>query len=780
MFKISHGDSRYQKIWQNAEITLDKLRQLLSTPKRTPETFAQFTAMKKGERDNIKDVGGFVGGWLKDGKRGSGTVLCRSMLALDIDHASNFDSWDKISWLYDCKAFMYTTHSHGGATARYRVIIPLSRDVSADEYSAICRVVGHELVGSADLDPCSFEPSRLMYLPSCSSDGEFIFNETNSEDLMNPDEYLPKDWKTAGIQANAREVKEINSKLKQQADPLTKSGIVGAFCRAYFPIQTALDTFCTDVYEPCEDGRYHYIPADSGKGVVIYDDKFMYSWHSSDPNCNKLLNAYDLVCCVRFGGDTKAMNDWALEDKGVKSLMDKEREKQVAEDFKVLKGEVENWVETLETDKHGDIESCFLNLLKILANDPNLKGIVYNQLAGAIEIVSKVPWREDIGFWRDSDYAQIKGYIESTYKVRFKNEDRIDGIIKITDDRAYHPIKLYLESLPPWDNTHRVDTLLIDYLGAERSDYSKAVIRRALCAAVYRVYNPGQKFDDITILCGEQGLGKSTLLAKLGKEWFVDSISLEDTRDKTAAEKIQGHWIVEFSELSGMRNADTEKLKGFISSCDDKFRASYGRTVESHKRQCVFFGTTNDINFLHDKTGNRRFLPVHISGGFKKAWEMTNEEVDQIWAEVMTLVAAKEPLTLSEELTEYARTLQREAMEVDDRSGMVQAYLDRLLPENWEDMSLDERRQFLSDDSMYENVPLTYRRNDVCCMEIWCECFGRAKADCKKRDSLDIAGIMAGFADWEKGVTENGSGKTKRTKIYGKSKIYERVVERPF
>ena len=171
---------------------------------------------------------------------------------------------------------------------------------------------------------------------------------------------------------------------------------------------------------------------------------------------------------------------------------------------------------------------------------------------------------------------------------------------------------------------------------------------------------------------------QDTLIACLGGEWFSDSLALSDMNDKTAAEKLQGYWILEIGELAGMKKADIDKVKAFISRQDDKYRASFGRRVTPHPRQCVFFGTTNSENgYLRDITGNRRLWNVKVTGqGKYKPWDMTNEVVQQIWAEVAEIAKAGEKLYLDADLEAFAKQEQREAMEQDDREGIVRNYLD--------------------------------------------------------------------------------------------------------
>ena len=316
--------------------------------------------------------------------------------------------------------------------------------------------------------------------------------------------------------------------------------------------------------------------------------------------------------------------------------------------------------------------------------------------------------------------------------------------------------------------------MLIDYLGADDTEYVRAVTRKTLVAAVARIFKPGIKFDSILVISGKQGIGKSTLFAKLGKQWFSDSLSIADMKDKTASEKLQGYWILEISELNGMKKVDVETIKSFVSRTDDKYRQAYGSSVESHPRSCIIVGTTNsDSGFLRDITGNRRFFPVTITGtGKYHPWELT--EVDQIWAEAVEYYKRGEELFLKGEIAMQAYEKQRDAMESDDREGIVEEYLNALLPDEWVDMDLYERRNYLNGTEFGEvKKHGTETRDKVCTMEIWCECFGKPRESIRKADSYEIEGILYKLGGWER-YSGNASGKT-RIPGYGVQKTYVRV-----
>lgn len=753
--KIAVGNSRMDKKWKNRDISWEDLCQRVSSTIRTTETVEEYRKLKKGAQDNIKDVGGFVGGQLREGRRKNGMVLCRSMLTLDMDYGEP-GIWDEIDLLHDFRCCVYSTHKHTPEHPRLRMIIPLARDITEEEYPAVARMVAKE-VGIDLFDDTTYEACRLMYWPSTSANGEFFY-KTKDGPLLDPDAYLAKyaDWRDASTwPVSSRQSEAVRRSITQQADPLEKPGIVGAFCRAY-TIEEAIETFLSDVYEPSSmNGRYDYIPADSAAGVVVYDGKFAYSHHATDPVCGKLLNAFDLVRLHKFreldenvGLDTppgklpsfKAMSDLALGDDKVKAVFAGERIAQTAAEFSD-----EDWQNGLELDKSGHVKNTLRNLTLILENDPNLKGVVFNQLLDGMEIKGEVPWNHPSKFWRDADDAQLISYVDAHYGT-FSARNYDIAVTKVADDRAYHPIREFIESLPEWDKVPRVDTLLVDYLGAADTAYVRAVTRKTLCAAISRVLRPGCKFDSMLVLNGPQGVGKSTLIAKLAGEWFSDSLNLGDTKDKTAAEKLQGYWILEIGELAGLKKAEVETLRSFLSRQNDIYRAAFGKRATPHLRQCVFFGTTNaESGYLRDTTGNRRFWPVKTPGsGKKQSWNLTHEEILQIWAEALVYVRQGEKLYLSPEMDALAKDEQREAMESDEREGLVREYLDTLLPERWAEMDLFERRNFLTgSDFGGLQEKGTVRRTSVSNMEIWCECFGKERANLRRTDSNELTGILA-------------------------------------
>ena len=790
-YSIAVGNSCEAKFWSNEEITFDELCQRLSKTKYTSETIEQYKHFNKEERNKAKDNGGFVGGKLKGTKRGVSEVLFRSMLTLDLDKAKVgfIDKFTAESKYLSC---LYTTHSHTKEEPRCRVIVPLSRDVTPDEYNAIARLFASQF-GIEQFDACSFRIAQLMFYPTTPKDGEFIFKKIEGE-VLNPDEFLadyPMWHDISTLPLTPDELPKNNvQRGRKKKHPTELKGVIGAFCRAY-TVQEAIETYLSDVYEPTDkNNRYSLKSADSKGGLIIYDDKYAFSHHATDIACGRELNAFQLVMLHFFGSDNndavKKMKEVARDDEHVRTQLildngefdedeindDSQSESPVVSKAKPIK----DWISKLSIGIDGAIENTSKNLEIILENDKNLQGFAYNELSNRVEVIGRVPWDrpKDNRFWREADESQLRLYIDKKY-IEFKERNFEVAFNSIVDNRRFHPVRDYLDSLPKWDGFKRVEEVFIKFLSADDNDYTRAITKKTFAACVARAYHPGTKFDSIPVLDGAQGIGKSTLIKYLaGEEFFSDNLSLTDMNDKTAAEKIQGNWLIEIGELSGMKKADIEKVKSFVSTTDDKYRASYGRVVESHPRQCVIFATVNGDGrgYLRDITGNRRFWIVKCNQTLqKRMWDENDKNYrDQFWSEAKEIYESGEELYLEGNLLDIATDYQNEALEQDERVGIVEQYLNRLLPTNWHEMDLYKRRSFLNgDDFICEKG--TIQRTEVSNAEIWCECFGKSQSDLKSSDSYQLAAIMKQIGGWER------TSSIKKQPIYGRQKIYKKVTK---
>lgn len=773
---IALGNSRKTKTWKNRTMMWSELLDRLAVTTRTPETVAEYKAMGRGRQSDVKDCGGFVGGYCNHGSRSD--ILFRSVLCLDADYADG-DLWPDWCLLYGSAAAVYSTHKHTPEKPRLRLVVPLARRVTPDEYQAIGRRVAATL-GIDKFDDTSYQPQRMMYWPSTSQDGEFVFDHLDAQ-LLDPDEVLATyhDWRdVSSWPMSSRTAEIVHKGAQRQKDPTTKGGLVGAFCRAY-TIQEAIDTY-VPTYQPCDDpGRYTYTEGSTAAGVVVYEDKFSYSHHATDPASGQLCNAWDLVRLHHFHAldeacdpDTpttsrpsyKAMAQLATEDKRVKAQIVSDRMAEAAEDFEVLPDEGD-WKQKLRVTEKGGLSQTIENVTIILTHDPNLAGrLGFNEMDHSIVTLGSLPWRETKGpsQWTDADDAQLRLYLERVYGITGK--DRIfDAVNVVANDHAFHPVRSYLDGCE-WDGTPRVETLLVDYLGAEDTPYTRAVTRKALAAAVARIYRPGCKFDYMLTIRGAQGIGKSALIAKLGGPWFSDSFTTVQGKD--AYEQVLGVWIMEVGELAGMKKAEAETIKLFVSKQSDRFRPAYGRRMQEFPRQCIFIGTTNETQFLRDTTGNRRFWVVDTPNEpANDMWEeLTPEAVRQVWGEAVAIYKAGEPLYLPKDLEREAREIQETYEEENPRAGIVADYLDRLLPEDWGTMDLFARRTWLE-----SGAQGTVRRTVVCTMEIWAEALGGNPERIDRYAGKEIRDILARLPDWR-----HKGNKTRTIKPYGRQRYYER------
>lgn len=790
-FDIATGRSRKETSWKNKEITWSELLNRIAETHYTAETMAEYAASSKARQDEIKDIGGFVGGYINGGRRKPQNIIHRQLISLDIDFAKS-DIWEEFCLAYRCAAAIYSTHKHKTESPRLRLLVLLDRPVTTDEYNALSRRIAGDIDINA-FDDTTFQPSRLMYWPSTSKDGQYFFKYQDGAPLK-ADEVLStyRNWEDSSEWPFSDRVGEvIHRDIKKQGDPTEKPGLIGAFCRSY-DIHEAIDEFLPEVYSSCDvEDRYTYLAGSTGAGLVIYDDaRYCYSHHGTDPTSGKLCNAFDLVRLHLFGlkdEDAKpntasnhlpsylAMTEFIAKDAKVRKMIGIERLESSradfaqAEDAEPIEDDNLDWMEELDADKKGNYRNTIDNMLLVLANDSALKGKFAFDSFEQREITrGNLPWRKvtpDKRYITDADDAAIRHYFEKAYNLT--GAQRVRDALDITFQRnTFHPVRDYLNALK-WDGVKRVETLFIDYLGAEDCIYTRTVTRKSLSAAVARVFNPGCKFDYILVTIGAEGIGKSTIISKLGRRWFSDTFT--SVQGKEAFEQIQGVWIMEIAELAGLKKAEVEQTKHFISKTEDRFRVAYGRRIENFPRQVVFFGSTNNWDFLRDPTGNRRYWPVptFINKPTKDfSDDLTEAEIGQIWAEAVQMYLAGEKLYLTKEVEALARAKQKEHRETDDRTGPVIKYLETPLPVDWYYMDLNDRRRYLSDPLSAKG---TVTRDKVCIAEVWCELFGKPLSEMSRFNTKDLHTILRTIDGWEE--SKKGPG---RFDFYGMQRYYSR------
>lgn len=783
---VSVAGTRKTKHWPRTETFWSEFAERLRIPVRSPEMMEEYLAMPKAKQDELKDVGGFVGGTFARDIRKAAYAEGRDLVTLDMDQIPSRQTDEvlrRISAL-GCAAAVYSTRKHTGYAPRLRLVVPLDRTAAADEYEPVARKLA-SLIGIGFCDPTTFDVSRLMYWPSCCRDSEYIY-EVYDNGFCSVDGILGMygDWRDVmqWPQVPGTEAAE-RRRLAKQEDPTAKRGIIGAFCRTYNIVQ-AMEKFIPSMYEETAmPGRYTYTGGSTVGGAVVYDgDMFLYSHHATDPCSGLLVNAFDLVRLHMYGEkDQEAkegtpnnklpsfvlMSQLAATDPEVATLMAKEKFEEAQRAFGIQENtgvdpgqepDLE-WLRRLTRDGNGKVAKTINNAVLVLENDPLLKGkIVTDEFASCGLIIGKVPWSMEDGRrrWRDSDDAGYYNYMELFYGITGK--EKLDNALLIAGSQnRINDVKEYLKGLK-WDGVKRLDMLLVDYLGAEDSAYVRAVMRKSLCAAVARAVMGGVKYDYMPIFAGPQGIGKSTFLSLLGKDWFSDSLTTFE--GKEAAELIQGTWINEVGELTAMSKQETNAVKQFLSKTHDIYRAAYGKRTDKYPRRCVFFGTSNEEEFLKDVTGNRRFWPVDVGvcPARKSVWRDLPREVGQIWAEAYLYWMLGEPLYLPKELEQAAEVMQESHRELSGKEGIVQEFLERDIPSNWDSLSLMSRRQFNSGNMKLPEGETLVKREKVCAMEIWVECLNGEAKYMGRKDSMEINSILASAPGWRRNKSKRRYG----------------------
>lgn len=795
---ITVGASRKALQWTPQALMLSELYERLRTPARGVETLEQYLKLRKDQQDGLKDVGGFVAGVLNGTRRKAAAVAGRDVLTLDIDNAAPGSTRALLCALdgLGCGYCVYSTRKHAPGTPRLRVLLPLDRTCTAEEYEPLARAMARYIDPSMrPFDPSTFEASRLMYWPSCCTGSEYIYTYADKP-MLSVDGLLAvyTDWRDmsewpqvpGSTEAVARQAAKRSA--REQSDPATKKGLVGAFCRVY-DIYRAMDVLLHGVYAPCDGmaDRYTYTGGSTTGGAVVYEDgKYLYSHHATDPCSGKLVNAFDLVRLHLFGeADNEAKPDtptnklpsygqmcaFANADAEVRAQLAQEQQQAILADFgqaALQTQEDANWRAKLKVGDTGAPAKTIDNIWLILENDPLLRGkFALNEFSGRGEVLAALPWckRQQQRTWQDSDNDGVYWYMEKYYNIT--STTKVDSALALhSDAHRFNEVETYLKSLQ-WDGVPRLDALFVDYLGAADTPYTRAVTRKAFTAAVARALSPGCKYDIMTVISGPQGIGKSTLLYKMARGWFNDSIRTFE--GKEASELLQGTWIVEIGELNAFRKTDVDRIKQFLSLRVDKYRAAYGRHVKDFPRRCVFFGTTNSHEYLQDKTGNRRFWPVDagVCPVKKSIWTNLDGEVDQLWAEARTRWESGEALYLTGTDEQEAKSLQEEHREHSPWEGIVREFLARKVPLNWNRWDRDKRLLFWS--GSIQGGVMLMGRTRVCAQEVWCEALAGDLKRLRYSDSSEINSIIENTEGWKR--LKKGA----RFGCYGVQRGFEKV-----
>jgi len=682
---ITVGKSRYSTSWQTRGFSWEGLvKHLQNNIKLTPETLEQYQSMTKEARDAVKDVGGVCAGIIAagSGRRKIDGINTAQVLIYDADKASP-DFINKIK-ATPYSYVMYSTRSHTPEHPRWRLLLPLNRVVTAEEFMPILLRIAEDL-GVENFCPSTYRINQLMYYGSYSTGGQPPAFESRAAASIDADATLARPYTLELFEGKVT----IGGAGKRLGDPRQYAGLVGAFCRCY-TITQVINLFLSDIYSSTDDPcRFMRIGATGGPGLLVFNDLWAWSAHATHDVCadGHDHNAFNLVKMHNFSGDFVACCDWISTK--LPQVTSESASAAFAEMQAVVAAAVEThgeWASGFERADDGSILPTTLNCMLAAKYDPNLAGIAYNTLVERIMVLHPLPWRgiED-GQWGDNDDIQLDNYMTKTY-TEFSNRSLLKALIEAVMARKYNPLHDKLNNLPAWDGTKRVETLFIDHLGAPNTLLIRTMTCKWLSGCWQRAFKPGIKFDQLLVLVGDQGIRKSAILQILAMGYFTDSISLRDMeRAKDACEKMHGTWIAELGEMKGLSSVDKEAIKCFLSSQADTYRPSYGHHAQLYRRLTCFAGSTNREDQLSDETGNRRWWIIPCSGFVR---ELT--EVEQVWAEVKA--------SYSQELLYLNKEMEKETIQYQEQFTEHDA---------WE----DDIRKYITD------------KTTITVAEIWKECF---------------------------------------------------------
>lgn len=696
-------------------------------------------------------------------------IASRGALTLDVDSPAP-DFLDRVG-LLECAWIVHTTFSSTEEEPRYRLIVPLSRTVSPDEYHAAAGAMMQEL-GTENFDPGSVQPERYMFRPSA-----------RRKDLFRHDVH---DGPPADVEGLLEDFQEDLSVLplpkphRNKRDPFALEGTVGAFNRAYERFEDLISEYNLP-YEDAGVGRWQLAGSVAAAGMGLIQPGLVFSHHSNDPAFGQTCSAFDLARLHLFGD----LDENAKEGTPINKLPSTVAMQEVAtQDLRVVRelvgddfaADMEATAEAIEKDnwqlafrrnsKTGNPTDDIFNWDLIGDNDPVFAGLYYNELSLALETEKDLPWRpapKGRETFDSGDRASLALYIERTYHIRPSRTYLDDMIAERAKNRRVNPVLDYLKALQ-WDGKTRIETCLP---GVRPTTFTRMAARKSLVAAVARMFEPGIKWDHMLVLFGSEGLGKSYWVEKMSQG---HSAGLGRIGDKDTLITMQRAWIMMSDEGHSLRKADFDAQKEFLTRTADVFRMPYEREAQAHKRHCVIWGSTNDDVFLRRQEGNRRFLIVHCEE--KVDFEaLTDEYIDQVWAEAVALYRAGEKLWLSDDEGKLAAVEREPFTEEDALTGIIQEYVETKVPEEWDTISPTDRQLWLLNSSDGIAALGTKTITEVCSVQIWVEALGRRYGDHKRIDLLEINSALKQLPGWR-----SLPGR-RRIHGYGPQLVFQRIPD---
>lgn len=673
-------------------------------------------------------------------------VVSRSAISLDIDSPERTFA-DAVELAFPYAGLMHTTYSSSPDAPRYRLIIPVDRELAPDEYVAASHAI-MQMLGRDQFDPGSEQPERYMFRPAAQQKRWFQWWEL-------PGDPVPVDQLLDDFEEDLSR-KPLPKPSRTKRNPFEIDGVIGAFNRAYEDWDLLIEVYDLP-YQKVDEDRYQLVGARSqaGMGPVRDVAGFVYSHHANDPAYGVTCSAFDLVRLHLFG----ELDETAKPNTPVNKLPSHEQMLDIAStdhrvtaqlvglDFDAVMDDdiatPEEWKLNLRRNRTGKFIDHVHNWDLVRANDPLFSSLVYNELSLSPEVAGdSLPWREvkEVNrIFSENDRWQTVFYLEREYDFR-PTKQLVDALIDTTaHERVINPVRDYLAELV-WDQKPRLETCLP---GVYPTEFTRKVARMVMVAAVARMMDPGCKWDHTLVLYGDEGLGKSWWIERISRG-YSSSLGRIDNKDTLLT--MQRSWIMTADEGHSLRKADSDAMKEFLTRTSDVFRMPFDRETLVHPRHSVIWSTTNDETFLRRQQGNRRFLIVHCQQSVD--FDLyTDEYVDQLWAEAVYLYHAGQKLYLEGEEAEQAAEERERFIEEDSLVGVLHEFMEQLVPDDWWDKSPDGRIAWMADRDQGFEKPGVTKMDRVCSRQIWREALGQ-RGEPRRVDLLEVFEALKRVPGW--------------------------------
>ncbi len=674
--RIAEGINAQTSYWENKSLTWNELKEKLKTPRRTQESMEQYDNYKKADRHKAKDGLGFVGGFCDKNKRTNETIATRSILTLDFDNCDK-NIWNKLEQInFEC--VLYSTHSHRADKPKIRCIAPLTREINFNEYNFIMRKIVNNLSLWPEIDISCFKISQFMYYPSCSQDAEFYYSSISGS-IINPADFLKPGWEDELLELRKEDTKDkktTESKPGPKSNGREKTGPIGEFCRKY-TITQVLDQFLSEFYEKgSKKNCYTWINGEGTDGLkILDDDSLCISYHGTDPAGNgQQCNSFDLIKIHLCNDDLSKAVKWCADKLGMNEAKTKENP-----DFTFVKWNPDYVMVKFTDTKDGPMTkrlSEYWNMYEGIEKKPKFEEYKVLPVIENVECLLRHYnlslkyniFKASFEIWVNNKIHRLDDHLVKIIDMGIKHgfkppkEKILPSLIYIARKNKYNPVEDYLKNCHQYylnNPDNDVFKQISDTITSDNRNKEKYIGRFLL----QMVYLACSKEDSQTapqhllVLQGKQGIGKTTwfqnlLPQQLKSKYFLGGRVLELANKDHIMETIT-NWLCEIGEIaSTFKKSDQEAFKNFVTAFKDKFRIPYAPEPIEQKRRTTLCATTNDVEYLKDLTGTRRFLTLACT----KINYNHDVDIDMLWGYMYHLYLKNKPYWFTEkEIDEVIR-----------------------------------------------------------------------------------------------------------------------------